>query len=224
MSADSPRASAPPTPASATVPLTSTRTGLTTTTTGHGPVEPAMPIGAFKITQVSPDVIAPRVTADVSVFGDRLPQNAAVKIGGDWEPVTFDTPQEVDVSVMGLPSGLYPLTVLNAAGTVSVTLPDALQVTGSGGTVRANMIAGGTRTTSPRPALTSPPPSHTLTAPSVVPATGPVAPRPDGGFTISDGLSLGTIPASGGAADVPVGTWPTVSCQESSCPGVSLSS
>jgi hypothetical protein len=100
-------------------------------------------MGALKITQISPDVIAPRVTADVSVVGDRLPQNAAVKIGGNWEPVTFDTSQEVDLSVMALPSGLYPLTLLNAAGTVSVTLPDALQVTGSGETVRADRIAGG---------------------------------------------------------------------------------
>ena len=143
MSAYTPTTPAPPTPASATVPLVATRTGLTTATTGHGPVEPTIPMGALKITQISPDVIAPRVTADVSVVGDRLPQNAAVKIGGNWEPVTFDTSQEVDLSVMALPSGLYPLTLLNAAGTVSVTLPDALQVTGSGETVRADRIAGG---------------------------------------------------------------------------------
>ncbi len=223
-SADAPTTPAPPTPASATLPLVPTRTGLTTTTAGREPVEPTIPMGAFKITQISPDVIAPRVTADVSVFGDRLPENAAVKIGGSWEPVTFDSSQEVDVSIMGLPSGLYPLSVLNAAGTISVTLPDALQVTGSGETVRTDMTAGGAGTTSPRPVPTSLPSGQTPTTRSAIATTSPVAPPLVGSFKISDGLSLGTIPTSEGAAGVPVGTWPTVSCEESSCPGVSLSS
>jgi len=172
-----------------TRPMTTT-TVLTTTTTTGMPASPSTTSPApsttvqtpttspFDLYSVFPAVL-PTSGGNMEISGANIPPNATVSIGGAPASVTDWTNTLLDVTVWPIAAGIYNVTVTNAAGTASVTLDQALTVTGPpppGSSATSTTVASTTSTSRPSPSTTSPSTTSTTSRPTTTTTTTTVPP------------------------------------------------